>query len=745
VTGSVPGFGGQGYVTQESRALSSISESPAPDLSQGQQQQIDMLQRHDSQIRFLAKQVKQAQQGVNEATQNPIQQIQSFIADIIVLFGGGELASGALDFGDLQYILPAIGALFGFGDGPFPISLFEAAEKFFLGYVVPQQQFVDVINHIIEAWLGVLGIDKKFIKDIEALITAFGDLFQGVENLFPSLNELFGALGVNGGNLGPLGQLLSPIIHLFTGLDISNFGNMIEFITNAIDPFINGLTAIINWVDSILAIFGWHGAGGVVNNPLGDTTNPFYNLFQFLGEINFASPTFNPLHAAQTFITTILNPTGLLTTLGDIGNAIQQAFQQFVDALVAFVGPIPIIGDVIRTLANFLGLTHTQAATAQSAAESATTTQSEQTIAKPGWNAMDATADAVFPIAQLNGSTSSTINVTATASAIGFITTPDNGKKSCIIWLGQDTTGLTAFYVNLYQLNVTTGVATLLEASPNVLSSVSNPLAWNYYDLVTPITSQVGYVYAAEIVVVGSGTYKIAGIPSDWKPANPTVYPQQLGSSRTAALPTAPATFSPTYSGVVPWFGLGGFAFAGPLTSPFLVNGTYTYTIPNWLKYGDKIDVAGLGGAGGGESSAFFATGQGAVAAQWVTQTLIYGIDIPTSTTTLTVTVGSGGSGGSGVAVPGGDGGDSTVTGTGVATITAPGGPGAISGPQTVGKGPGSKTFNGVTYPGGGNVGTGAPGAAPGGGGGGGGAYGAGGHGADGAVWIAAYQAGTNP
>lgn len=750
MTAGSPGFGGGGYTNQETRALSSIADGPDSDLSQGQDAQIKMLQGHDYQIKFLAQQMKQAQQGINEANQNPIQQIQQFVSDIIVLFGGGELATGALDFGDLQYFLPAIGALFGFGDGPFPISLFEAAEKLFLGYVVPQQQFVDVINRIIEAWLGVLGIDKKFVKDIESLVTAFGDLFDGVENLFPSFNQFLDALGITGAQLGPLGQALAPVMNLFNGINLSGFESILDFITDAIDPFVNGLTAIINWVNSILAIFGFHGSGGVVNSPIGDITNPFANLLSFFGGINFNALGFNPLVAAETFITSILNPTGLLTTLNDIGAAIQQAFTDFLNALVAFVGPVPIIGGIIQSLATFLGATHTAAGTAQNTASAATTVQSQQTIAKPGYLAMDATADAVFPIANISGPTPQTINVTAAASLIGFIDTPDNGKKSSVIWLGQDKTGLTAFYINVYELDTITGIATLVEASSNILSIVSNALGWNYYNLTNPMTSAVGHVYAVEIVVVGSGTYKIAGLASDWKPANTvSSYPHQLGSYRTTSLTSPPATFSPPYTGVVPWFGLGGFSFAGPLTTPFAGPGTtYTYDIPNWLKYGDCLDVAALGGGSGGQGAVFALPGMGGNAGSWLTRTLIYGVDVPVSTTTLTVTVGQGGAGGfPPTGGPGVNGGDSTITGAGLTTLVAAGGIApTVSGSHGIpGTGPGDTVLTGVTYPGGGDVGTGAGGAVPGGGGGGAGSYGAGGGGADGKVWIAAYQAGTTP
>lgn len=339
------GFGGQGHVSAETRALSSISETPGLDQSSGEEQFVQMLQTHDYQIKFIAEQMKQAQQGINEATQNPIQQIQQFVADIIVLLGGGELVQGALDFGDLQYILPALGALFGFGDGPFPLSLFEAAQKFFFGYVVPQQQFVDVINHITEGWLGVFGIDPEFIADLKALNQAVGDLFGGIGNLLPSLNELFGALNIDAGGLGPLGQALGPIIRLFSQFDLAKFGDIIEFITDAISPFIEQLTAVINWVNGIVAVLGF--GGDVVNSPLTALLRPFQNLIKFLGDIDFGILDFNPIAAAGTFIQSVLEPTGLLASIAAVASMIGDAIQDIIGGLTN--------GNILVNAANLIG------------------------------------------------------------------------------------------------------------------------------------------------------------------------------------------------------------------------------------------------------------------------------------------------------------------------------------------------------------------------------------------------------
>lgn len=313
-------FGGSGYVAPEARVLTSITESPNPGAADYSDTNkfVQIVQTHDYEIRDLASGQQQLQQGVNDATQNPVQQIQQFIAEFVVLLGGGQLAEGALDFGDLQYILPTLGALFGIGDGPFPLDLFQAAERFFFGAVVPQKQFTDLINTMIGAWMGVFGIDPKFIKDTKALITAIGQLFGEVGNLLPTMNTFFGALGMGGsgapgGVLGPLGAVLGPIIKLFSGINLAEFGNAIEFITAAIDPWIVKLTALIDFINEVLAVLAF--PGDVVNDPLPQLIVPFKNLVRMLGNVQLGLESFNPVAAAQSWLGQLLLPISGFSTV----------------------------------------------------------------------------------------------------------------------------------------------------------------------------------------------------------------------------------------------------------------------------------------------------------------------------------------------------------------------------------------------------------------------------------------------
>lgn len=310
---SRPGFGGDAYTSPETRTLTSIADGDRG-TPKSVEELAQMLQQQGSQIRYLAANQKKLAKGVAEATQNPIQQIQQFISDIIVLLGGGQLAQGVLDFGDLQYILPALGALFGFGDGPFPLNLIAAAERFFFGYVVPTQAFTDLINHFIRTWLEAFGIDREFVENVQDLITAVGHLFDGVTGLLPNVNQLFTALGITAAGLGPLGLALKPILDLFATIDLKKFGDAVEFITDAINPHLVQLTKVINFLTALLTIFG-SGNFDLVNSPLPELTQPFLNLQRFLGGINFAVANFNPITAAQQFLGRLLIPIGSLTAV----------------------------------------------------------------------------------------------------------------------------------------------------------------------------------------------------------------------------------------------------------------------------------------------------------------------------------------------------------------------------------------------------------------------------------------------
>ena len=215
-----------------------------------------------------------------------------------------------------------------------------------------------------------------------------------------------------------------------------------------------------------------------------------------------------------------------------------------------------------------------------------------------------------------------------------------------------------------------------------------------------------------------------------------------------------------------------------------VANGPGTPTTPNW----DYLDVVVLAGGGGGNGAVIpgLVTGVGGSAGQWKTLTLHrasstatpiapgaggapsdfgVGTDSPSGPINVTDTinkyplhVGKGGPGGP--AETSGTHGDASYfqyisVATGMVQVTATAGQAGASSGGVVGQGPGSITYNGQLYAGGGNVTGGggagltqaAMGAVPGGGGAGGAGltYYVGGGGAFGAIWFNPYLVSSPP
>lgn len=293
--------------SRETTALKSLQSKRYPDSNKDFAKN---MRRLNSSVDYISSYMQKMQKGIDDANQNPIEQIQSFIQDLIVIFGGGEPTG--FDFGDLKYIIQALGALFGL-NGPFPMSLIDAASNFFLGYVVPLPQFTDVIFDAIFAWAEELGLDEEFIDQLHELQDALEELLESVEELFEGLNGLLDVFGVTGGDYGPLGLLWDAIFGLFDGVDTSGFSNILDLVTGVMGPFIEALTDIINIINAVLDAFS------------GNTTdlNGILNFASmFTGFIDFMpGGTFDPIGAISSFITNALVPGGVLNNGSPLNGA----------------------------------------------------------------------------------------------------------------------------------------------------------------------------------------------------------------------------------------------------------------------------------------------------------------------------------------------------------------------------------------------------------------------------------------
>lgn len=251
------GYGAYTYESTESRALKSIT---ADSYNKDQAKNLIQLNQNSE---YMAQYLRKLQKGVDEASQNVIEQFQSFINDIIVLLGGG--GNTGLDFGDLKYIFMAIGSLFGFtnssGEIQLPVNLFQAAWHFFSSYILPGANFDEVINGLIDQAIAqILDIfgDVPIIGEaVQQLAVILSDLRDALAPLIAAVEALFGAFGGNWFtlDLGMFTDIFGAVTSMFApliGPPIQVLTQMFGVIATWTMPFIQGLTNIIEVVTNMI-------------------------------------------------------------------------------------------------------------------------------------------------------------------------------------------------------------------------------------------------------------------------------------------------------------------------------------------------------------------------------------------------------------------------------------------------------------------------------------------------------------
>ena len=90
-------FGGPASPSIEAKGLRRIDSREQPFVNKDFVRNISWL---NNSVDTLAGYTEQLQKGVDAANQNFIEQIQAFIADLFIIFAGGEPTG--IDFGDLK-------------------------------------------------------------------------------------------------------------------------------------------------------------------------------------------------------------------------------------------------------------------------------------------------------------------------------------------------------------------------------------------------------------------------------------------------------------------------------------------------------------------------------------------------------------------------------------------------------------------------------------------------------------------
>jgi hypothetical protein len=240
------------YQSKEVRALQSIDSSKYPDTNKDFEKNV---RRLNSSVDYISKYMIIMQKGIDDASQNFIEQIQSFINDLIVLLAGGEPTG--IDVGDLKYLLQAIGALFGFGTGPFPINLLEAAEHFIFGYVVPLEAFTDMLFDTIAAWAAEFGLPPEFIDSVHDFFNAINDLGDEFDDLWGALAGILNVFNITT-DTGPLADLMRAITDLFQPIIdlLPDFKPVLATIAGWTVPFVEGLANVIQFMANVVDFLG---------------------------------------------------------------------------------------------------------------------------------------------------------------------------------------------------------------------------------------------------------------------------------------------------------------------------------------------------------------------------------------------------------------------------------------------------------------------------------------------------------
>ena len=264
------------HKSQSAKALASIDSSKYPDTNKDFEAN---MQRLNVFVDYMASYMGEMQKGIDDANRDIFQQIQDFISDVVILFGGGDITNG-MDLGDLQYFLPAIGALLGFdADTPFPINLFQAAEHLLLGYIVPLDAFTTVVEDIVNGFLGFLGVDQDFIDAVDALVQALmgigGEFATILEDIFGFFDDILGIFGLGGS--GIVGDIWHALTMLFSGNPLKGLVDLIDPVLHILAPWIKELADIVEFFLAI--VHGVVGTFATVGDAIVAFVSFIWNLF----------------------------------------------------------------------------------------------------------------------------------------------------------------------------------------------------------------------------------------------------------------------------------------------------------------------------------------------------------------------------------------------------------------------------------------------------------------------------------
>lgn len=253
-------YGGYKYESPESRSLGSITKESYDYRDQGK-----FLSKMAGDVSYMASYMRKMQKGIDDANQNFVQQLQSMINDVLVIAGGG--GDTGLDFGDLKYVIQAFFSLFGFdlSSGlPLPLNLFQAAWHFFSNYIVPVNNFKEVIDMIIDGAiatvLDIFGDVPILGQALQQLAVIISNLRDAFGPLITALDKIFGIFSGDWmtGDFGlfdPLWDAVTNFFGVITGPIVAALVPILEIIATWSVPFINLLAQVVEWASDFIGLF----------------------------------------------------------------------------------------------------------------------------------------------------------------------------------------------------------------------------------------------------------------------------------------------------------------------------------------------------------------------------------------------------------------------------------------------------------------------------------------------------------
>jgi hypothetical protein len=233
------------------------------------------------------------------------------------------------------------------------------------------------------------------------------------------------------------------------------------------------------------------------------------------------------LGAALTAIN-VVNITGYQT-----GTNLGETFQQTWDAVSTAFGHLPA-GASLSDIINAGTMAMANLAQAVEMGQGNSTYVAQMAVNNPIHHAVDPSLTASFDLGTFVPQ--QTIDVVPGIAVSSYIWMNAGMIKNDVAWQGWNTTGLTGARANVYDVDLLTGVETLVGETGDVLSSIgsdpTNP--WIYAPLTIPITVTQLSCYRTEIQVEGDGTHTMLGYPDHPLAPNSNVFPPQMGAIRTS-------------------------------------------------------------------------------------------------------------------------------------------------------------------------------------------------------------------